>query len=732
MRASVYRLALIPVALLGILVGCNRPPDSTGTGSSSEGASTDLGRTTPDNPNADVGLTLYPPAKPPVYPAGASVGADALIIPNFTVQFEERQQVASEIDGKIDLIASPMTRRIDPTTGLWDGTYEFRSPNGTLLGKHNPAEFAQVAFDPNKLDSNIVFNPREVEAYPDKDPMTGRLIPENRAKWVPYWKLTEGDEVAAGQILCLLDDSIVETRLRSATRIKEAAAKGQTAAQRGVELTQEKIERTKGAMGAIAAIQLIDDQVLLQRFVENLAQSAQAIAKAEAEHDEAMVLLRKHRITSRVRGIIRSISKRPGEVVRPGEKIFEIQSTEKVRLEGNLDVQYFNRVKRGMEVSVEPAVPSAPVRSNYGHRQDVTGVAISGTVQRPLVVSVGLDGSALVWEPNLDNQHGVPNPHNLPHPVAVRCVACSPPRTQPLLAITGADDGKVRLWDLSNPDKLPTAALELPDSHGSAITAVAISPDGKFAATAAGREVFIWDLATGSKIYALPAEHRDTITSLSFTPQAHLVTAAKDRTLKVWKLGKQSAAVVRTIDHRSGVMTTLGISPDGGRVLFDQDKSRIDLVNLADGQTAGQLANVGPSVAFSTLAVFAPNRGLSGDEPYMIVTAGGEGDLKGGLQVWQAPRAGGRGSEVARLITPGRVPVTCGAFSPHKDRPFLVVGTSTGGVHLWTPPSERTEYKGRITHIDASDPRYVTVRVEMNNPGLLDRSAATVIVNRGQ
>jgi hypothetical protein len=732
MRVSPYLLMILSVAVISGFVGCNRTNSLPNTGANSEATSSATLRTTPDNPNADVGPPLYPAAKPPVYPATFSMNADALIIPNFTVQFEDRQQVASEIDGKIDLIASPMTRRIDPTTGLWDGTYEFRAPNGTLLGKHNPAEFAQASFDPSKLDPNIVFNPREVEAYPDKDPMTGRPIPENRARWVPYWKLTEGDEVAAGQILCLLDDSIVETRLRSATRIKEAAAKGQTAAQKGVQLTEEKIERTKGAMGAIAAIQLIDDQVLLQRFVENLAQSAQAIAKAEAEHDEAMVLLRKHRITSRVRGIIRSISKRPGEVVRPGEKIFEIQSTEKVRLEGNLDVQYFNRVKRGMEVSVEPAVPSAPVRSNYGHRQDVTGVAISGTAKRPLVVSVGLDGSALVWEPNLDSQPGVPTPHNLPHPVAVRCVACSLPGTKPLLAITGADDGKVRVWDLSNPDKLPTTAQDLPEAHGSAVTAVAISPDGQFAATAAGREVYIWNLATGTKAYALPAEHRDTITSLAFTPQAQLVTASKDRSLKVWKLGTQTAAVTRTIDHRSGVMTTLGISPDGGRVLFDQDKSRIDLVNLADGQTAGQLANIGPGVAFATLAVFAPNRGLTGDEPYMIVTAGGEGDLKGGLQVWQAPRAGGRGSEVARLITPGRVPVTCGAVSPYKDRPFLVVGTSTGGVHLWTPPTDRTEHKGRITHIDATDPRYVTVRVEMNNPGLLDRSAATVIVNRGQ
>lgn len=733
MRARTSVCALVPVALLAILVGCNKNNPPTGSGVNSETPGNGAAGPTPDNPSANVGPPLFAEAKPPTFPAPPAPGTDPLIIPNFTVQFEERQQVASEVDGKIDLIASPMIHRIDPATGLRDGTYEFRSPSGTLLGKHNPAEFAQANFDMNKLDPSIVFNPREQELLPEKDPQTGKPTPENRAKWVPYWKLSEGEEVAAGQTLCVLDDSVVQTRLKSSKRIKESAGIGQEAAQKGVKLTEEKIERTKGAAGAIAPIQLIDDQVMLQRFVENLAQSAQAIAKADADHDEALVMLRKHKITSRVRGIVRTISKRPGEVVRPGEKIFEIQSTEKVRLEGNLDVQYFDRVKRGMEVAVEPAVPIAPVRSAFGHRQDVTGVAVSGTAQRPLVVSVGLDGSALVWEPNLDNQKGIPGPHNLPHPVAVRCVVCCPPGGKTPRAITGADDGKVRVWNLSNPDKLPTTAMELPETHASAITAIAISPDGRFVATAAGREVFIWDLEAGRKAYSLPAEHRDTITWLAFTPQTQLVTASKDRTLKVWKLGAEKAAVARTIDHRAGVVDTLGISPDGGRVLLDQDKSRIDLVNLADGQTAGQISNVGPSVAFGTLALFSPNRGLAGEEPYMIVTAGGEGDLRGGLQVWQTPRAGGRGAEVARLITPGRVPGTCGAFSPHKDRPFLVVGTAVGGVHVWTPPSERVEQlKGKITHIDATDPRYVTVRVEMNNPGLLDRSAATVIVNRGQ
>ena len=114
------------------------------------------------------------------------------------------------------------------------------------------------------------------------------------------------------------------------------------------------------------------------------------------------------------------------------------------------------------------------------------------------------------------------------------------------------------------------------------------------------------------------------------------------------------------------------------------------------------------------------------------MTAGGDGDLKGTLQYWLAPRTGGRGAEAGRLITPGRAGITAVAFSPVRGEPFLAVGTAAGGVLLWKQPNgERQQHTGkRITFIDATDTRYVTVRVEMDNKelGLLDHSAATIIV----
>jgi WD40 repeat protein len=729
MRACSNLAFLLLVTLVGATIGCSKPTYPTGHPPKTvdTGTVTVSGEVSnvPDNPIAPIGTPLYKPADAPKFPATPMMGADPIVIPNCVVNYEERQIISSEVEASIDLIATPMVKRPD-------GIYEYRDPvdKDKVLATHDPSKF-----DPKNLHPRIVFNPREKQ-----------LLKDNPAKWVPYYQVREGENVVADQLLCMLDDSLVLTKKDSAAKIKLASAEGLKYAKEGVKHTEDKIGLYKELIlkgsTVISRADYLNDLVTLSRFQENLAQAAQAIAKAEADYDEAEVMLRKYYITTRVRGIIRSVPKRNGEFVRTGDKLFEIQSTERVRLEGSMDVQYFDRVKTNMEVTVEPALASTPVKSHAWHRQEVTGVAVTGLPNRPLIVSTSHDGSALVWDPNLaNNSNQAGPPHNLPHPVAVRCVACTPPNTGAVLAVTGADDGKMRVWDLADPSKLPNTPLREPtDAHASGIHAIAISPDGKFAATAAGREVFVWDLAAGKKLYALPEVHRDTITSLSFTPQAQLVTASKDRTLKVWRLGEEKGAPARTIDHRSGTVDALGVSPDGGRVLFDQDKSRIDLVDLSNGQTTGQLTNAGPNVAFATLAIFAPDRSQPGTPvdqlpPYVIATAGGDGDLKGTLQVWRVARSGGRGGELGRLVTPGRVAVTCAAFSPNKDAPFLVAGTAAGTVHVWTPPSGTAKrIEGRISYIDATDPRYVSVRVEMSNKelGLLDRSAATVIVNPGQ
>lgn len=643
-----------------------------------------------DAPDADVGSPLYAGKAPVKLALAPLTGREPLVVPNCTVQYEERQQVSSEVDGTIDLLA---VRDDSIAVGDVDLVYHPRDlerlKRVTVPGQPNP-----------------VYDPQEL------------------AKLPKYRKLQEGDTVKAGQLICLLDDQLYVARKKAAEASEAAAGKVIESATAGAKLAEEKLALSTDILkkGGGSRGDVLQDHITLTRFQENLAQAGQAIAKAISELEESRVMIRKHQIYSNVNGVVRAKSKHPGEFVKAGEKILEIQATDRVRLEGFLDVQYAGLVRRGMTVAVEPAIPSAPDKTLPLHRGAVTGMAVSAHADRPLIVTVSADGTGRVWDATTPAGAA----HNLNHPVPVRSVACSPAGV-PAIAVTGADDGKLRVFDLANPGQINPDGQELADAHAGAVGAIAFSPNGQFMASAAGRDVFVWAVADRKKLYTLPAEHRDAVTSLQFTPQGTLVTASKDRTLKVWRLGAEKAAVARTIDHRNGAVDVLGVSSDGGRVVFDHDKNRLDLLCLADKQTAGQVQNVGPTATFAALAVF--NRDDS-----LLLTAGGEGELKGGLQVWSVAATGGRGAEIARLFTPGRVAVTAGAFSHTEAHKFLAVGTERGTVHLWAAPTNRKAYTGRVVHVDASDNRQVTVRVEMDNRelGLRDRSAATVVINPGQ
>jgi WD40 repeat protein len=271
-----------------------------------------------------------------------------------------------------------------------------------------------------------------------------------------------------------------------------------------------------------------------------------------------------------------------------------------------------------MKVIVEPARPISPNPLSVSHRQEVTSLAVTAHPGRPLVVSGGLDASALVWDVTGTKQY-----HRLPHPVgtAVRAVAGTTGKGAKTHQVaTGGDDGKVRLWDVTNPDKLPAQPLAtFEETHGAAITAAAFSPDGRFLATAAGRDVYVWDVAERKRKYALAADHKDTVTAVRFTPQCTLVTAARDHSVRVWKLGEQGAAPASVIDHRNGSVDVLGVSADGSKVLFDKDPGRLDVVSLADERTVGSLASPGGTARFATLALFSP------DDTF-ILTAGGDAD----------------------------------------------------------------------------------------------------------
>jgi WD40 repeat protein len=623
----------------------------------------------------DIGASLYTAATMPQLPAPAARG-QLITVPG-VVQSDIRVQVPAQVDGTIDLIAVP-------------------------LEKGQP-------FDPN--DPEVIYHPRD---------------PEHK---MVYRRLRENDVVRKGQQLARLDEQLVQLTIRQNKALITAAEEAIAAAKESEDAQQKAYDLLKDIKGAVSESERLNSLALVARYKENRVSARKDLEKFRGELSTAEAQLLRHFIQSPINGRVVKLLKSPGEFAKAGEPILEIQATDRVRVEGKLDAQYANQVRRGMKVIVEPARPVGPnPLYNPGHRQEVTAIAVTSHAGRPMIVSGGLDGTALVWD-----VFGTKQSYRLPHPAGVRAVAATGAKAKQNLVATGGEDGKVRVWNLSNPDKIPADPfITFEDAHGGSVTAAAFSPDGRFLATASGRDVSVWSVGERKKLYELPPEHRDAVMSIRFTPQATLVTAARDRTVRVWKLGDHGASPRSVIDHRGGTVDVLGVSHDGAKVLFDKDPGRLDVVSLADERSVGTLQDSGGAARFATLALFSPDDRL-------VLTAGGEADQRGELTVWEAPQPGGRGAELRRLMAPRGAAVTCAAFSPDADKRVIAAGTADGGVYFWTTPAEREKsIVGEVVSIVSADARSMQVRVEMPNPldqwgeGLKERSLATIIIDPNQ
>ena len=624
-------------------------------------------------PPVDVGAALYKPAPMPEL-GERPLPVEPIVIQNAVVQSDVRVQIPARVDGLIELIATPLEE-----------------------GEN---------FDPN--DPRIVYHPR------DFDKSLGA-----------YRQLRENDTVRKGQVLARLDSQEMSLQVENSKKMIAATQKAIDAAleaENSYVKKQENIE-ARGLAQAMALNEKLDLIATIARLRGDRVKSEAERTKLEGDVLAARVRLDLYWIRSPVNGRIVKLMKSPQEFARAGDTIMEIESTDRYRVEGKLDIQYANMVHRGMKVTVEPARPVGPKPIANYHRQKVNAVAVTGHAGRPAIVSGGGDDTALVWDMTQSKRT-----HRLPHPVGVTAVATTSPQSKKQLVATGGADGKVRLWDVSNLDKLPQKPMkELDDAHAAAVESLAFSDDGKYLATAAGRVVYLWDVIEGKKLYALPNEHRDNVTMVHFTPQATLVTVSRDKSIRTWTLGQQGAKVNAVLDHRGGSVNVLGVSSDGGRMLYDKSQGRLDIVNLADQRSVATLQNYDSGTRFETLALFSPDDSL--------VLTGSEDSM---LTVWEIKPDGGRGAERQRMMTPHGSAITCAAFSPDPNHRFIVAGTATGGVHFWETPKVTDAHKAMqatVVSVLTADARSVTVRVELANPDegsgneLQDRSLATIIID---
>ena len=104
--------------------------------------------------------------------------------------------------------------------------------------------------------------------------------------------------------------------------------------------------------------------------------------------------------------------------------------------------------------------------------------------------------------------------------------------------IVGTTGTKFIVWDLAKRERVYTS-----EPQSASVTAVAISADGRFAATAVEGEVMLWDLQLKQKIRSFEGHTRPVIKLLFTDNDTRLVSAAGDGTTRIWRIEQLPAII---------------------------------------------------------------------------------------------------------------------------------------------------------------------------------------------
>jgi WD40 repeat protein len=148
-------------------------------------------------------------------------------------------------------------------------------------------------------------------------------------------------------------------------------------------------------------------------------------------------------------------------------------------------------------------------------------------------------------------------------PLAIGCVAFSPDSQHLVCAIWEMDQltdwtSKIKFWDLTTGRE----TLSLSDRRLSSFSSLALSPDGRYLATASrtGKVVRVWDTLTAQPAFSLAGS--DIVARVAFSPDGkHLATAGIGSPARLWDLAATSAPL--SLGSSGRQIRAVAFSPDG-------------------------------------------------------------------------------------------------------------------------------------------------------------------------
>ena len=210
-----------------------------------------------------------------------------------------------------------------------------------------------------------------------------------------------------------------------------------------------------------------------------------------------------------------------------------------------------------------------------GHAGWVRSVAVTADGAR--AVSGGDDGTVRVWDLATGQQQAELTGHD----GRVRSVAVTADGAR---AVSGGDDGTVRVWDLATGQQ----QAELTGHDGQVLVGGGHRGRGQGGQRRpTDGTVRVWDLATGQQQAKLTG-HDGPVWSVAVTADgARAVSGGDDGTVRVWDLatGQQQAKLT----GHDGPVRSVAVTADGARAVSGGDDGTVRVWDLATGQQQAKL-----------------------------------------------------------------------------------------------------------------------------------------------
>lgn len=254
-----------------------------------------------------------------------------------------------------------------------------------------------------------------------------------------------------------------------------------------------------------------------------------------------------------------------------------------------------------------------------GHRERVKCVGVSHDGQ--LLLSCSADSQVRAWDKNLLTHKKTGDCRYIVKASsrAITLVSALPvsPNPQRPIFVTGAEHGKVSIWNLETGQWQRTIL-----AHHSPVLSLALKADGQWLASGSkNKTIKLWDLdkAEDRPLYEIDHAHLSEILSLAIDSKHQiLVSSGADRTIKLWDLAMGERRLPKHIlEGHAGRVWCVAVSPDCSKIA---SASADFTVKLWDIQTGELLETFTGHLGEVRTVAFSPNGSLlaSGGDDWEI------------------------------------------------------------------------------------------------------------------